>query len=148
MKSCYYLENSYWVVRVNQTYSRLSTTHGHITDCKLDSVVYAGVCVWAHVDLSYFGPNDLRPTVFRCQATDSFPPQVSSNESLRPFILPPRQSKCIWGTFDINASRSVWVFSVLPRFFRKVNLLNITPIEQNLSHANGEIKRWNDVKNC
>ncbi len=30
---------------VNQAYSRLSTNHGHITDCKLDSVVYAGVCV-------------------------------------------------------------------------------------------------------
>ncbi len=30
---------------VNQAYSRLSTTHGHITDCKLDSVVYVGVCV-------------------------------------------------------------------------------------------------------
>ncbi len=30
---------------VNQAYSRLSTTHGHITDSKLDSVVYAGVCV-------------------------------------------------------------------------------------------------------
>ncbi len=28
---------------VNQAYSRLSTTHGHITDCKLDSVVYVGV---------------------------------------------------------------------------------------------------------
>ncbi len=28
-----------------QAYSRLSTTHGHITDCKLDSVVYAGVCM-------------------------------------------------------------------------------------------------------
>ncbi len=28
-----------------KAYSRLSTTHGHITDCKLDSVVYAGVCV-------------------------------------------------------------------------------------------------------
>ncbi len=28
-----------------QAYSRLSTTQGHITDCKLDSVVYAGVCV-------------------------------------------------------------------------------------------------------
>ncbi len=28
-----------------QAYSRLLTTHGHITDCKLDSVVYAGVCV-------------------------------------------------------------------------------------------------------
>ncbi len=28
-----------------QTYSWLSTPHGHISDCKLDSVVYAGVCV-------------------------------------------------------------------------------------------------------
>ncbi len=28
---------------VNQAYSRLSTTHGHITDCELNSVVYAGV---------------------------------------------------------------------------------------------------------
>ncbi len=28
-----------------QVYSRLSTTRGHITDCKLDSVVYAGACV-------------------------------------------------------------------------------------------------------
>ena len=28
---------------VNRAYSRLSTTQGHITDCKLDSVVYAGV---------------------------------------------------------------------------------------------------------
>ncbi len=27
-----------------QAYSRLSTTHGYITDCKLDSVVYAGGC--------------------------------------------------------------------------------------------------------
>ena len=31
--------------KVNQAYSRLSTTSGHITDCKLDSVVYAGGCV-------------------------------------------------------------------------------------------------------
>ncbi len=30
---------------VNQAYSRLSTTHGHITDCKMDSVVHAGVGV-------------------------------------------------------------------------------------------------------
>ncbi len=30
---------------MKQAYSRLSTTHGHITDCKLDSVVYAGVCM-------------------------------------------------------------------------------------------------------
>ncbi len=32
-------------VWMNQAYIRLSTTHGHITDCKLDSVVYAGVSV-------------------------------------------------------------------------------------------------------
>ncbi len=32
-------------VVVNQAYSRLSTTHGLITDCKLDSVVYVGVHV-------------------------------------------------------------------------------------------------------
>ncbi len=30
---------------VNQAYSRLSTTHGHITDCKLDSVVYASILI-------------------------------------------------------------------------------------------------------
>ncbi len=34
-----------WGGGVNQAYSRLSTTHGHITDCNLDSVVYADVCV-------------------------------------------------------------------------------------------------------
>ncbi len=75
------------------SYSRLSTTHGHITDCKLDSVVYAGVCVmifcfflmWTPV---LFGPNDLRPTIFGCQATDSILPHVSrrnhSNHLCRP----------------------------------------------------------------
>ncbi len=36
----------------NQAYSRLSTTHGHITDCKFDSVVYAW---WFSVDLSCLG---------------------------------------------------------------------------------------------
>ncbi len=41
--SQYGFELKYW--GVNQAYSRLSTTHGHITDCNLDSVVYAGVCV-------------------------------------------------------------------------------------------------------
>ncbi len=29
----------------DQADSLLSTTHGYITDCKLDSVVYTGVCV-------------------------------------------------------------------------------------------------------
>ncbi len=44
-----------YMVGVNQAYSRLSTTHGHITDCKLDSVVYGAVCVWVNVDLSCLG---------------------------------------------------------------------------------------------
>ncbi len=49
---------------MNQAYSRLSTTHGQIIDCKLDSVVYAGVCVVIfNVDLSCLGPNDLRLTI-------------------------------------------------------------------------------------
>ena len=39
------LQSGWGVGVVNQAYSRLSTTHGHITDCKLDSVAYAGVCV-------------------------------------------------------------------------------------------------------
>ncbi len=39
---------------VFQAYSQLSTTHSHITDYKLDSVVYAGV--WGfNVDLSCLG---------------------------------------------------------------------------------------------
>ncbi len=29
----------------NQAYSRLLNIHGYITDCRLDSVVFAGVCV-------------------------------------------------------------------------------------------------------
>ncbi len=42
---------------MNQAYSRLSTTHGHITDCKLDSVVYADLCKYGdfNVDLSCLG---------------------------------------------------------------------------------------------
>ncbi len=48
---------------MNQAYSRLSTTHGHITDCKLDSVVYAGVCLVSEGGPVLFGPNDLRPTI-------------------------------------------------------------------------------------
>ncbi len=32
------------------------------------------------MDLSCFGPNDLRPTIFGCQATDSIPPQASRND--------------------------------------------------------------------
>ena len=44
-----------FVNEVNQAYSRLSTTHGHITDCKLDLVVYAGICVWVRVGVGWGG---------------------------------------------------------------------------------------------
>ncbi len=39
---------------------------------------------WFNVDLFLFEPNDIRPTIFGCQATDSIPSQVSRKESLRP----------------------------------------------------------------
>ncbi len=42
---CRTLEDTVGGGGVTQAYSRLSTTRGHITDCKLDSLVYAGVCV-------------------------------------------------------------------------------------------------------
>ncbi len=74
---------------MNQAYSRLSTTHGHITDCKLDLVVYAGVCMAITVDLSCLGRTIYARQIFGCQATDSIPPQVSRKESLRPFMLTP-----------------------------------------------------------
>ncbi len=51
---------------------------------------FGGLCRCMRVSQygpALFGPNDLRPTVFRCQATDSI--QVSRKESLRPFILTP-----------------------------------------------------------
>ncbi len=54
-----------------QAYSRLSTTHGHITDHRLQ-VGFGGVCRCMRVSQCgpvLLGPNDLRPTVFRCQAT-------------------------------------------------------------------------------
>ncbi len=61
-QAVYMYVHDVWV-GVNQAYSRLSTTHGHITDWKLDSVVYAGVCVviflmwtclvWAERSLKY-----------------------------------------------------------------------------------------------
>ena len=56
-----------WGGGVNQAYSRFSTTHGHITDWKLDLVVYAGVCVWVKCWPVLLGPNDLRPTGLGCQ---------------------------------------------------------------------------------
>ncbi len=47
-----HVDDGYRWVGFFQAYSLLSTTHGHITDCKLYSVVYGGVCVWVNVDLS------------------------------------------------------------------------------------------------
>ncbi len=40
---------------VNQAYSRLSTTHGHITDCKFDSVVYVAMVdgTTKHLDMGH-----------------------------------------------------------------------------------------------
>ena len=37
---------------VNQAYSSLSTTHGHITDCKLDSVVLIDFGIGANAGLN------------------------------------------------------------------------------------------------
>ncbi len=46
-----------------------SVSQDHITDCKLDSVVYAGVCVASKFAPVFFGPNDGQ--FFGCQATNS-----------------------------------------------------------------------------
>ncbi len=46
---------------VNKAYSQLSAPHGHITDCQLDSVVYARVCVCVNVDLFCFGKTIYAP---------------------------------------------------------------------------------------
>ncbi len=54
---------SLFIRGVNQAYCRFSTTHGHITDCKLDSLVYAGVCKVIDCGPVLFGPNDLHPTL-------------------------------------------------------------------------------------
>ncbi len=52
---------------LNQAYSRLSTTHGHITDCKLDSVVYAGVIyMWDRLTFAR-QKHDTRHTMFNVQ---------------------------------------------------------------------------------
>ncbi len=55
-------------------------------------MAYAGICgcrssevILARFFFFFFLPNDLRPIVFECQATDSIPPQVRTYESFRPF---------------------------------------------------------------
>ncbi len=80
LTSFYIME--YKGIGVGAGLSRLSTSQGHITDCKLDTVVHGGIGVVSSFGLVLFGPNDLSPAVFRCQATDSIPPQVSRKESL------------------------------------------------------------------
>ncbi len=62
--------NSTWDGWMNQAYSRLSTTHGHITDCKMDSVVYAGVSVV----IFNVGPSCLGRTNYARQFLGAKPP--------------------------------------------------------------------------
>ncbi len=59
-------------------------------------------------------PNHLHPTVFGCQATDSIPPQVSSEESLRPFI--PTPSRPV-GCLTHNAKRQAEKLRRPPSFY-------------------------------
>ena len=65
-----------WGVGGGQAYNRLSTTHGHITDCKLDSMVYAGVCVWVNMVLFYLGR-----TIYARQILGAKPPIHNINWS-------------------------------------------------------------------
>ncbi len=74
---------------MNQAYSRLSTTHGHITDCKLDSVAYAGVSVVILLWTCLVWAERPTPANFWVPSHRSIPPQVSRKESLKPFILTP-----------------------------------------------------------
>ena len=47
----------------DQAYSRLSTTHGHMNDCKLDSVAYEGVSYpWKKLRMAW--PTYLSPDAF------------------------------------------------------------------------------------
>ena len=76
----------------NQASNQLSASQDHITDYKLDTVLYAGVCVASE----FLDPTYLRRTIyarqfffsffffFWWQATDSIPPQVSRKESFKP----------------------------------------------------------------
>ncbi len=89
---------------VNQVYSRLSTTHGHITDCcKLDSVVYAGVCVWVNVDLSC-----LDRTIYARQLLCTWCMYSVHNKMAK--------GLCVWGGGGegIRVSGSGWVSALSP----------------------------------
>ncbi len=81
---------------VNQAYSRLSTTHGHITDCKLDSVVYSAVCVWVNVDLSCLGR-----TIYARQFLGA-KPRLDWNLTLRP--MGKRELRILWKWLMVKRS--------------------------------------------
>ncbi len=51
--------------------SLLSTSHANLSDCKFDSVVYAGVCGADVGVASWFGPVSFGPAGFGCLATNS-----------------------------------------------------------------------------
>ncbi len=78
--------------RVNQACSGVSTTHGHITDCKLDSVVYAGVCVVILMWTCLVRAERSTADNFGCQATDSIPPQGEQKGITQTIILTPSQT--------------------------------------------------------
>ncbi len=61
--------------------NRLSATEGHITDCKLDSVVYASVCRCrcGDLDQSCLGWMIYARPFLGCQGNDSLLPHVSRN---------------------------------------------------------------------
>ena len=72
---------------MNHAYSRLSTTHGHITASVIRWCMQVYACELMRTYLVYAERS--KPEVLGCQATDSIPPQVSRKESLRQFILTP-----------------------------------------------------------
>ncbi len=121
---CMHSDGKHTTIRgegVNQAYSRLSTTHGHITDCKLDLVVYAEVCVVIfNVDLSSLGRTIYARHFFRSQATDSIPPQVNRKESLRPQTYGRKGTRKIYlyiktHTFWLSSCNLILVYIFLKR---------------------------------
>ncbi len=80
-----------WVGKGHESGLKLSFNHlwsyHRLTDCKLDSVVHAGVCGCRYGELIWTclaWAKQSYTRVVRCQATDSIPPQVSRKEWLWP----------------------------------------------------------------
>ncbi len=72
--------------------------------------VYACELMWTCLVWAIY---DLRPRVLGCQATDSIPPQVSRNKSLRPFILTPsRPVGCLTQTSQTSPFSRLWCDAV------------------------------------